>query len=748
MKKFLFLSMFPIMAMSVSASPATYLTRHTFMAGEKPQVSVERSHLPQTAQIPSRADDCHLVTISGDLDRESGEIIGSVYFWEDDFNKMATAMGNLMPDEDNTSYSGMVPDGTYDVMIGISNPVNPALPHKYIFRKDVKVNGDMTVDFTVEEAANKIMFNTILPDGSKAVLPMIVDNGEGKGTRDLASGNADLCMINVDIINKKTFSSVGNLFQSNYRSDGSIAGFPSFDVNESTAVYINDEFPDYMVISCTSRYTDFEGNEYATLTYTLPAKGETLICNDVDRYRQFSYSIAPSRLSLEADEANRANDVNLDFGIITCGQDFTKFSAKSIPGAKIWASLNPLIEEGLHIADLYLQVSTTDYKEMGKFGNVTKEGKIFGPPVVCNNGEIEFAKINNAEFPMHYLYKAPEGGYYGELEGYIMCLPTAPGTFVPVGKREQAIGESVPVTSILSVPYYDADGNCAFLVSPAFVGRCGEQRTVDMIPLSVTVNAGDTEVFSGDLDGYQKYMFSRRENGEPLSSITTVMTNENAFVDEMIGRNVTTLSYNENNQDQFVPSLQYLMFKTADGTLTDRFDNAADGVMEFFGGDFSPNYRTAPMSGYKYYWYEETSADVKVEYAPYGEDTFSVLDVMDIPELRYMPGFGHFYRGKLDGVNRGSTNGWYDLRITLTDAAGNEMSQLLSPAFNVRALAGIKNATIADEMGVSIDGRDIIAPAGAAIYNISGVRMSSGKNVAPGVYIVEHHGASVKVFVK
>ena len=130
MKKFLFLSMFPIMAMSASASPATYLTRHTFMAGEKPQVSVERAHLPQTAQIPSRADDCHLVTISGDLDRESGEIIGSVYFWEDDFNKMATAMGNLMPDEDNTSYSGMVPDGTYDVMIGISNPVNPALPHK------------------------------------------------------------------------------------------------------------------------------------------------------------------------------------------------------------------------------------------------------------------------------------------------------------------------------------------------------------------------------------------------------------------------------------------------------------------------------------------------------------------------------------------------------------------------------------------------------------------------------------------
>lgn len=51
-------------------------------------------------------------------------------------------------------------------------------------------------------------------------------------------------------------------------------------------------------------------------------------------------------------------------------------------------------------------------------------------------------------------------------------------------------------------------------------------------------------------------------------------------------------------------------------------------------------------------------------------------------------------------------------------------------------------------MGVSVDGRDIIAPDGAAIYSISGMRMSSGKNVASGVYIVEHHGASVKVFVK
>lgn len=739
-----------VMAGSVLlAAPATHLTRHTFMAGEKPQVSVEQSQPPRTAQAPSRADDSHLVTISGNLDKDAGEVISMVYFWTDDFYKMATAMGNLMPGEDMTTFSGMIPDGTYDVMVEVCNAIDLTVPHKYIFRKDVKVDADMTVGFTVEEARNKIMFNTLLPDGSKAVLPMIIDNGEGKAVRDLDSGNVDQCMVDVEVINKKTFSSTGNLFQANYRSDGSIEGFPSFDVNEAVAAFINDEFPDYMVIGCTSLYTDYEGNKYATLTTTLPAEGERLICNDVDRYGQFSDAIAPSRVALEADEANRANDVKLDLGIVTCGWDFSKFSADIIPDATIWVSSNPLIEGGLHIADLYLRVKTIDYKKTGKFGMVTKQAGIFGPTVVCNDGNLEYAKIDNSEAQMHYLFKASEGGYYGETEGYIMYLPTAPATFVPVARRKQAIGESVPVTSIVSVPYYDQDGSCmALLASPAFVGRCGEQRVVDEIPLTVKVSAGDAEVFSGDLAAYQNYMFGRRENGEPLSAITTVMTNENVLVDGLTGRNVTTWTYNENNEDQIAPSLQYLMFKTTDGTLTDRFDNAADGMMEFFCGDFICKYRTAPMSGYDYYWYEETAADVKVEYAPYAEETFSPLEVKDIPELRYMPGFGHFYRGSLDGVTRESANGWYDLRITLTDGAGNEMSQLISPAFKATAPAGINNVISPEEMGVSVNGRDIIAPDGAVIYTISGIRLASGKLLAPGVYIVCHRGDSLKVILK
>lgn len=66
-----------------------------------------------------------------------------------------------------------------------------------------------------------------------------------------------------------------------------------------------------------------------------------------------------------------------------------------------------------------------------------------------------------------------------------------------------------------------------------------------------------------------------------------------------------------------------------------------------------------------------------------------------------MPGFGTYYRGSLASVDRPSENGWFDVRIRLTDASGNYQEQTLSPAFRIEANVGVNEVTGA-EIGLAV----------------------------------------------
>lgn len=111
-----------------------------------------------------------------------------------------------------------------------------------------------------------------------------------------------------------------------------------------------------------------------------------------------------------------------------------------------------------------------------------------------------------------------------------------------------------------------------------------------------------------------------------------------------------------------------------------------------------------------------------------------------------MPGYGHFYRGSLGGVDRGSSNGWFDIRISLTDAAGNCQRQTLSPAFKVESLAGV-DAVIDNAGSIKVEGRNIIVPEGSKIFTVQGT-LSNGRNVQPGIYLVKTSAGISKIIVR
>lgn len=307
------------------------------------------------------------------------------------------------------------------------------------------------------------------------------------------------------------------------------------------------------------------------------------------------------------------------------------------------------------------------------------------------------------------------------------------------GLRKQKLGNNVPVMSVLTIDYGVPEARLP-IAFPAIKGRYGESRVIDMETLAASLSIGAEKLYDGSWNGMVDYMFDVYSEVS-AGKVDVVFTDNNITVDGIPGKNVTEFGYDKNSDDVWTPTLQMLHFRDAEGYVNDRFANPSDGVIEFAGGDFIEHFNDE-----NYYWYTEEEAEVKVEYAPYGTDDFMPLDVREIPELYFMPGYGHFYRGSLCGVDRGSSNGWFDLRISLTDAAGNYQRQTLSPAFKVESLAGVD--TVIDNVGsIKVEGRNIIVPQGANIFTVQGI-LSDGRNVQPGVYLVKAAAVTSKIIVR
>lgn len=225
-----------------------------------------------------------------------------------------------------------------------------------------------------------------------------------------------------------------------------------------------------------------------------------------------------------------------------------------------------------------------------------------------------------------------------------------------------------------------------------YIGRLGEKRGVDLLETTSKVKI--------DNDSPSDAMLEIIESGQlpKEGKIDFEFIDNNIAIDDIAGKNIAHVSFNMSCHDWQPPTLQLVRFIDINDNFIDRYATGEEGVIEFYGGDFKYNQNSKTGEA----WYtEEPSAIVKVEYAPYGTDSFLPLEVENIPERDFMPGFGTYYRGSLAAVDRMSENGWFDVRITLTDTEGNYQEQTLSPAFKIEERIGVETM-MAPEIGVAI----------------------------------------------
>ena len=342
---------------------------------------------------------------------------------------------------------------------------------------------------------------------------------------------------------------------------------------------------------------------------------------------------------------------------------------------------------------------------------------INGVPTIVENGVKHY--INNYPTGLSLFAFNNEDGLVAR-HGY----PGNPAFSFTENQKTSDFGSGTPICLFLSYEVAQRYPNWCF----AYVGRYGEVREVDQLKVDMNMAVNGTEVCNSISQMNQFLMDPNRPTGE----IDVTMTNDNIVVDELQGKNFAQMHIDEANDDKCVPSLSMLWFKNGEGKITDRFANSEDGLLEFSAGDFNATY-DASVSDYT--WFECQQPDVEISYAPYGEDNWNELDVEEIPENFCMPCYGHFYRGSLAGVTGEALKGWFDLKIRLTDAAGNWQEQVISPAFRIDGLAYTSVATVGSD-----NAREV------ARYSIDGKRVDASHR---GVTIIKmSDGSAQKVLVK
>lgn len=318
--------------------------------------------------------------------------------------------------------------------------------------------------------------------------------------------------------------------------------------------------------------------------------------------------------------------------------------------------------------------------------------------VVRNNGFLSYFTADKANLNPNPLYSGtPTTALLGNCAPSVVMSPHLDQMQIETLGRH---GEELAVDSWNIYDNIDPEG-----IEPIFGG---------VLPNEVFVFAGDKQLNNN------RSQFPNMINWYNSGTYRVEYSTTNVLVDGEIQGNVkATLKYDRATWDKTTPSVTVVSIFDKEGNINDRLEDAADGVLSFYAADIRYMQDDSDAT-YLYYRYGDV-AEVTAEYAPYGSEDFKALPVEANPEGDFFPGFGYNFRASLEGITERSTNGWFDIRLTVNDAFGSSMVQTISPAFYVSSLASIDyiNAEQNEE---------------ATYYNLQGIRVA---NPQPGQIVIE-----------
>ena len=569
-------------------------------------------------------------------------------------------------EEGNTFFAYMVGEklleteihsGEYDLFCDFkgTSAVNPTI---YIIKEKISIEKDTTIIIDSSEATNYIDFDNLRPDGSLFELDLgYYDENYNFVITD--KGNVDF----IDVFY--------SIWLNKYEKQGLLSGdrlvYNAFIEGMERGFWINDVSNRYTITRTYEFLQDktcwintYEINEFKSNTYK----------NNPNDYVKVEECFTPSNYG--------KNKIGYGWGPLI-------FDA--------YGTLGRLISYNETINDESLSV-TLFVNSKEKYSTIPRN-------ILISADYIDYEK--EIEFRPGYFYKESQelvGSFFCIRDGkpYYMnwgqlysvndfCISDAfiytnsphPQFSYDASKKTNPFGTTVPILSLANQTYLNPYSNQnMFDLRFNYIGRLGEQRQNDFDATSFDLKYNG-ETVCNDYFNLQNLSQTWAGENKEAGIIDLTMVNENVEVDGFIGKNTTQVHFDQTKEDVVAPTLQMLQFKDPEGMITDRFQTASDGIMEFAGGDFDYHFNPEYWIGY----FDCGEQTVAVAYSPYNKEEWSELAVEEIPENFFMPGFGYFYRGSLKDVEGQGEKGWFDLKIRLEDAAGNWQEQVISPAFRI-----------------------------------------------------------------
>lgn len=224
---------------------------------------------------------------------------------------------------------------------------------------------------------------------------------------------------------------------------------------------------------------------------------------------------------------------------------------------------------------------------------------------------------------------------------------------------------------------------------------------------------------------------------------------DNFKVDGIAGGNTAIVSFTKGGADVIPPSATMLQFRDNEGKICQEFGKGSDATVMLSAADFTCEVTEINEQGYRDVWMvPSVPAKVTATVKPTGVETeaFEEIALTENAEAFDPRGFGALYTGSLADISMTSPTGWFDLTITVEDAAGNSQVQTLSPCFKINALASVGELGTEDYT-VRVSGRDIIAPEDSRVYTVSGLP-SGMTDLTPGLYLVVTPSGTRKVAIR
>ncbi len=649
-----------------------------------------------------------------------------------------------------------VPAGTYD-FIGQFVHMNSAYRYGYdyeafIIKEGVEITGDTELTFDPEEATIEIKVVTYNPDGSVSALSKgtLVSEDDYQVTEE---GNITMALIQSQVHHDIYGQVLGRI----YEVSGQVTGgdFGLYDGLTQADFHINPVSDKYTFRQLRLMPSATEGEGILVAAAWQRGAVAGTISNDPESFVDCSQKFVTSPVGV----ANPVGASAIEYGLYTPAIFNGEQSAMTIGLAGrsdkwLKALCSDAANPDKPVGGLYsLQARFTDAAVEAETGSSSSGGM----QVYTNIG----ATLNpfGSEEPEYLMFPAGDFRYWPG--GYLFPVNPYPGNSamaVPYKSTSLCNGSSAPLlTSYISEVYSPYAGYSIPYFKYDYLGSLGEERNSDAAALGVKMYTNGELTGEGEDALFEWSFFYDPENNAPMK---VEFINDNYEVDGYKGGNRAEISFDLTKEDHYPPTLTMLQFRNAEGGAVREAATPDDLTLVLTATDYENMFGEPNSWGSRPNWLEcSAPASVKAEISPYGEDRFSEIALTVDPDKFYSHGFGSWYSGSLSGLDTQSTDGLFDLRITVADEAGNSQIQTISAAVKVNALAGVDRLEARTGMSARFDGHllkissetpvevEVFDTVGVMVSRSTATSLSFGDYVS-GTYIVRIKNAAETLVLK